>query len=67
MSPIETSTAERMIEAAVARAAKPEVDSITLALLDARFRAFEINLHLDEVIAGVRAIRRSVLVDREDA
>ena len=52
-------TTKQMIEAARARAAKPEVDSVTFALLDARFRAFEIGLRLDAVIAGVRGVRRT--------
>jgi hypothetical protein len=53
-------TTRRMIEAALARNAKPDVDSVALALLDARFQAFEINLRINSVIAGVRAVRGSV-------
>ncbi|WP_407156357.1 hypothetical protein [Bradyrhizobium sp. STM 3557] len=51
-----------MIDAAVARHAKPDMDSIVLALLDARFRAFEIDMRLDAVIAGVRAVRGTFTV-----
>lgn len=53
-------TTQRMIEACRSRNATPDVDSVALALLDARFRAFEINMRIDAVIAGVRGVTRSV-------
>ncbi|WP_316206041.1 hypothetical protein [Bradyrhizobium sp. SZCCHNR3058] len=53
-------TTKQMIDAAVARRAKPDMDSVVSALLDARFRTFEINMRLDDVIAGVRAVRGTV-------
>lgn len=60
-------TTQHMIEAARARGAKPEATSVALALLDARFRAFEITMHLDTVIAALRAVNDNVKVDREVA
>ncbi|MCK1273821.1 hypothetical protein IVB46_01000 [Bradyrhizobium sp. 61] len=53
-------TTQRMIEACRSRNATPDVDSVALALLDARFRAFEINMRIDAVIAGVRDVTRNV-------
>lgn len=62
MSRIDDKTTRQMIDAAVARGAKPEADSVSLALLDARFRAFEISMRLDDVIGGVRAIRGRITI-----
>lgn len=62
MSHIDGRTTKQMIDAAMARGAKPEADSVSFALLDARFRAFEINMRLDAVIAGVRAVRATVTI-----
>jgi 2-keto-3-deoxy-6-phosphogluconate aldolase len=62
MSHIDDKTTKQMIVAAVSRGAKPEAESVSFALLDARFRAFEISMRLDAVIAGVRAIRGTVTV-----
>ncbi|WP_434880559.1 hypothetical protein [Bradyrhizobium sp. HKCCYLRH3061] len=55
-----------MIVAAVTRDAKPDADSVSFALLDARFRTFEITMRLDDVIAGVRKVRASVTVPALD-
>ncbi|WP_315764394.1 hypothetical protein [Bradyrhizobium sp. SZCCHNR2009] len=52
--------------AAQARRAKPNADSVVTALLDARFRAFEIDLRLDAVIAGVRKVNRTVTIPTLD-
>ncbi|GAB9131444.1 hypothetical protein ABIF65_000004 [Bradyrhizobium japonicum] len=60
-------TTQRMVEAARSRNAKPNVDSVALALLDARFRAFEINMRIDAVIAGVREVSRRVEVEIADS
>jgi hypothetical protein len=57
---VDDTTTRRMIEAALARNAKPDVDSVALALLDARFAAFEITMRINSVIAGLRAIRGKV-------
>jgi len=65
MSRTDDSTTKLMIEAAVARKAKPDADSVALALLDARFQCFEITLRIDAVIAGVRAVRGAVETARE--
>ncbi len=62
MSLIDDTTTKQMIDAAVSRGAKPEPESVSFALLDARFRAFEISMRLDSVIAGVRAIRATVII-----
>ncbi|WP_028165437.1 hypothetical protein [Bradyrhizobium elkanii] len=56
-------TTQRMIEAARARGAKPDVESVALALLDARFRGFEINMRMDAVIAAVRGVNSNVTVE----
>jgi hypothetical protein len=61
MSSIDPTT-KQMIDAAVTRRAKPDIDSVVSALLDARFRAFEIDMRLDAVIAGVRAVRGKITV-----
>ncbi|MGJ4951817.1 hypothetical protein [Bradyrhizobium sp. HKCCYLS20291] len=61
MSSIDPTT-KQMIDAAVARRAKPDMDSVALALLDARFRPFEIDMRLDAVIAGVRAVGGTLTV-----
>ncbi len=57
-------TTARMIEACKARGAKPTPDSVALALLDARFRGFEIGMRIDAVIAGVRSIGSRASVER---
>ncbi|GLR95819.1 hypothetical protein ACVI1J_006421 [Bradyrhizobium diazoefficiens] len=62
MSLIDDKTTKQMIDAAMARGAKPEIESVSFALLDARFRAFEISMRLDSVIAGVRAVRATVTI-----
>ena len=69
MSPTDINdiTTQRMVEAARSRNAKPNVDSVALALLDARFRAFEINMRIDAVIAGVREVSRRVEVEIADS
>ncbi len=59
-------TTAQMIVAAVTRGAKPDADSVSFALLDARFRAFEITMRLDDVIAGVRKVRASVTLPALD-
>jgi nicotinate-nucleotide pyrophosphorylase len=59
MSRTDDPTTNQMIEAAISRGAKPTEDSVAQALLDARFRHFEITMRLDAVIAGVRGIRRT--------
>lgn len=59
-------TTAQMIVAAVTRDAKPDADSVSFALLDARFRTFEITMRLDDVIAGVRKVRASVTVPALD-
>ncbi len=46
MSHIDDTTTKQMIDAAVSRGAKPEAESVSFALLDARFRAFEISMRL---------------------
>ncbi|MGX9428035.1 hypothetical protein [Bradyrhizobium sp. LeoA1S1] len=60
-------TTQRMIDAARSRNAKPNADSVALALLDARFRAFEIGMRIDAVIAAVRGVYRNVEVETADA
>ncbi|WP_316172894.1 hypothetical protein [Bradyrhizobium sp. SZCCHNRI2049] len=55
-----------MIVAAVTRGAKPDAESVSFALLDARFRAFEITMRLADVIAGVRKVRASVTLPALD-
>ncbi|WP_445215948.1 hypothetical protein ACKWRH_26645 [Bradyrhizobium sp. Pa8] len=60
-------TTQRMVEAARSRNAKPEVESVALALLDAHFRTFEINMRIDAVIAAVRGVTRNVEVERDVA
>ncbi|WP_316203020.1 MULTISPECIES: hypothetical protein [unclassified Bradyrhizobium] len=65
MSDIDPTTAQ-MITAAVSRDAKPDADSVSYALLDARFRSFEITMRLDEVIAGVRKVRATFTVPTLD-
>ncbi|WP_316207283.1 hypothetical protein [Bradyrhizobium sp. SZCCHNR3118] len=65
MSSIDPTTAQ-MIAAAVARGAKPDPDSVSYALLDARFRAFEITMRLDDVMAGVRKVRATFTVPALD-
>lgn len=65
MSLIDPTTAQ-MITAAVARQATPDVDSVSYALLDARFRSFEITMRLDDVIAGVRRVRATVTIPTLD-
>ena len=62
MSHLDDRTTKQMIDAAMSRGAKPEADSVSFALLDARFRAFEISMRLDAVIAGVRAVRATVTI-----
>ncbi|WP_047308835.1 hypothetical protein [Rhodopseudomonas palustris] len=57
---VDDATTRNMIEAVIARSAKLTVEDIALALLDARFRTFEIDMRLDAVMAGARRIRRSV-------
>lgn len=64
---IDDATTKQMIDAAHARDAQPTVDSVTAALLDARFRAFEIGMRIDSVIAGVRSIRRTVRTELDVA
>lgn len=59
---IDDKTTKQMIDAAVSRGAKPEGESVSFALLDARFRAFEISMRLDAVMAGVRAVRGTVTI-----
>ncbi|WP_315826083.1 hypothetical protein [Bradyrhizobium sp. SZCCHNG3015] len=59
-------TTAQMIVAAVTRGAKPDAYSVSFALLDARFRAFEITMRLDDVIAGVRKVRASVTLPALD-
>lgn len=59
-------TTHRMVEAARARNATADVESIALALLDARFRAFEINMRIDAVIAAVRSVSRNVTIPTLD-
>jgi hypothetical protein len=66
MSHIEDTTTKQMIDAALSRGAKPEAESVSFALLDARFRAFEISMRLNAVIAGVRAIRGTVTIPTLD-
>ncbi|MHC2291819.1 hypothetical protein [Bradyrhizobium barranii] len=60
-------TTQRMIEACISRNAKPDIDSVALALLDAHFRAFEINMRIDAVIAGVRGVSGNVEVENAAA
>jgi hypothetical protein len=60
---IDDVTTRRMIEACRTRNAKPNADSVALALLDARFRGFEIGMRLDAVIAGVRLISSRATVE----
>lgn len=55
-------TTQRMVEAARSRNAKPDLESVALALLDARFRTFEINMRIDAVIAAVRGVSGNVEV-----
>ncbi|BAR59136.1 hypothetical protein ACVIWV_005795 [Bradyrhizobium diazoefficiens] len=62
LTDIQDITTQRMIEACRSRNAKPTLDSVALALLDARFRAFEINMRIDAVIAGVRGVTRNVTI-----
>jgi hypothetical protein len=66
MSHIEDTTTKQMIDAALSRGAKPEAESVSFALLDARFRTFEISMRLDAVIAGVRAIHGTVTLPALD-
>ncbi len=66
MSHTNDATTTQMIMAAQARRAKPNADSVVTALLDARFRAFEIDLRLDAVIAGVRKVNRTVTIPTLD-
>ena len=65
MSSIDPTT-KQMIDAALARHAKSDTDSVVLALLDARFRSFEIDMRIDTVIAGVRAVRGTLTVPMLD-
>ncbi|MEY9128290.1 MULTISPECIES: hypothetical protein [Bradyrhizobium] len=65
LTDIQDITTQRMIEACRSRNATPTLDSVALALLDARFRAFEINMRIDAVIAGVRGVARNVEVEIE--
>lgn len=58
-------TTQRMIEAATARGAKPHPESVALALLDARFRGFEIGMRIDAVIAAVRSVGGKVETARD--
>lgn len=60
-------TTQRMIKAARSRCAKPNVESVALALLDARFRYFEISMRIDAVIAAVRGVNSNVTVEHADA
>ncbi|NYG46416.1 hypothetical protein GGD67_003887 [Bradyrhizobium sp. IAR9] len=60
---IQDITTERMVEACRSRNAKPTLDSVALALLDARFRAFEIDMRIDAVIAAVRGVSGTLKVD----
>jgi hypothetical protein len=56
---VDDTTTRRMIEAALARNAKPDVDSVALALLDARFAPFEIQMRIDSVITALRDVTGS--------
>jgi hypothetical protein len=56
-------TTSRMVEACRARGAKPTPDSVALALLDARFRGFEIGMRIDAVIAAIRSVGGRAVVE----
>ncbi|MGJ4942436.1 MULTISPECIES: hypothetical protein [unclassified Bradyrhizobium] len=62
MSHTRDDTTTKMIDAAFAHRAEPDVDSVASALIEAGFRAFEISMRIDAVIAGLRAVRRTVTI-----